>query len=352
METKTAKKSPPEAPPPPAAPWRPSPFFIAAVGAVTVLVVVPSMRAWSHRPVAGTGELAHRMENEGRVLVVGGSDLVRLASPGATLVPEQDAAALTPLLDGRDERAFTDALTDAGFGAVLVDGRGVREEIEDPARGPTVRERLVHYAGFETLACEYLADAAALYEPRTGLVIEAPLDEALAHVARAVLSGVRSPRVSSFPEPLRRIRNVEVMVMLEDRGHHGAERRAVGRGVGVDPLGPGHLGGHVGGAGVDGGELERERHVVLGAHQAGDGDRAGVEAGELGGGGGGGGGGFGGRGGAAQPGDYLVIVRVGGTVSKQVLRVERAAGMFSGNPFQLQGQDDDDHEEGGGGRRK
>lgn len=232
METKTAKKSPPEAPPPPAAPWRPSPFFIAAVGAVTVLVVVPSMRAWSHRPVAGTGELAHRMENEGRVLVVGGSDLVRLASPGATLVPEQDAAALTPLLDGRDERAFTDALTDAGFGAVLVDGRGVREEIEDPARGPTVRERLVHYAGFETLACEYLADAAALYEPRTGLVIEAPLDEALAHVARAVLSGVRSPRVSSFPEPLRRIRNVEVMVMLEDRGHPRLWRSARGSSIG------------------------------------------------------------------------------------------------------------------------
>ncbi|MBL0179220.1 MAG: hypothetical protein IPP98_08865 [Gemmatimonadetes bacterium] len=68
--------------------------------------------------------------------------------------------------------------------------------------------------------------------------------------------------------------------------------------------------------------------------------------------GGGGGGGFGGRGGAAQPGDYLVIVRVGGTISKQVLRVERTASMFSGNPFQLQGQDDDDHEEGGGGRRK
>jgi len=50
--------------------------------------------------------------------------------------------------------------------------------------------------------------------------------------------------------------------------------------------------------------------------------------------GGGGGGGFGGGGGGtAQPGDYLVIVRVGGTMSKQTLRVERKAGMAGGSPF-------------------
>ncbi|HQW52362.1 MAG TPA: hypothetical protein PL082_09935, partial [Tepidiformaceae bacterium] len=49
---------------------------------------------------------------------------------------------------------------------------------------------------------------------------------------------------------------------------------------------------------------------------------------------GGGGGGFGGGGGGtAQPGDYLVIVRVGGTMSKQTLRVERKAGMAGGSPF-------------------
>lgn len=209
--------------------YRPSAWFVAMVGAITLLVVVPGLRAWTHRPVAGVADLPHRMENEGRVLVIGESDLLRIAPDGATLVGEADAPALTPLLDGTDERAFTDALTDAGFGAVLVDGRGVADVAGD---GPSVRERLLHYAGFDTLACAYLAEAAALYEPRTGLVIDPPLDEALAHVARAVLGGARSPRVSSFPEPLRRIRNVEVMVMMEDRGHPRLWRSARGSSIG------------------------------------------------------------------------------------------------------------------------
>ncbi len=65
---------------------------------------------------------------------------------------------------------------------------------------------------------------------------------------------------------------------------------------------------------------------------------------------GGGGGGFGGGGGGtAQPGDYLVIVRVGTTVSKQLLRVERAPGMAGSNPsgFEAQGAP---KEASGGGR--
>jgi hypothetical protein len=203
-----------------------------------VLAVILSLVAgagwwlWSRREIAGVGDLAHRMENEGRILVVGGDELLRLHAEGATLVGEHDAPDLTPLLDGRDEDAFVHALASGGFGAIVVEGHLRDEESDDAARGPTIRQRLTHYAAFEQLACDYLAPTAALYEPRTGLVIEPALGDALAHVARSLLSGAHSPRVSSFPEPLRRIRNVEVMVMLEDRGHPRLWRSARGSSIG------------------------------------------------------------------------------------------------------------------------
>lgn len=196
---------------------------------VVGLLVVAGWRLWSQRPVAGVGDLAHRMANEGRILVVGDADLLRLRAEGSTLVPERELAQLSPLLDGTDERALTSALADAGIAALLVDGRLHAEAVGSP---PTLRERLVRYGAFEALACEYLSPTAALYEPRTDLVVDPPLDAALAHVARALLQGARSPRVSSFPEPLRRIRNVEVMVMLEDRGHPRLWRSARGSSIG------------------------------------------------------------------------------------------------------------------------
>ena len=188
--------------------------------------------SWNRRTIAGVGDLAHQMENEGRILVVGEPDLLRLHADGASLVAEADAPTLAPLMDGRDEQAFVDALTAGGFAAIVVDGRAREGESDDGGHGPTIRQRLTHYAGFETLACVYLAPTAALYEPRTGLVIEPALGDALAHVARGLLQGVRAPRVSSFPEPLRRIRNVEVMVMLEDRGHPRLWRSARGSSIG------------------------------------------------------------------------------------------------------------------------
>jgi hypothetical protein len=189
-------------------------------------------RAWARRPVAGTLDLEHQMENEGRVLVVGDDELLRLRAAGSTLASEAQYAALTPLLDGRDERALAAALAANGIAAVVADGRRAGDESDDGHLGPTIRQRLAHYAAFDTLACTYLSPTAALYEPRTDLVIDAPLDDALAHVARSVLAGAHSPRVSSFPEPLRRIRNVEVMVMLEDRGHPRLWRSARGSSIG------------------------------------------------------------------------------------------------------------------------
>jgi hypothetical protein len=205
-------------------------FVVLAV--VLSLVATGAWIFWSSRDVSGVGDLEHHMENEGRILVIGGEDLLRLHPEGATLAAERDFSELSAMIDGRDEERFVRALATEGFGAIVVDGRGRRDESDDAAQGPTIRQRLTHYAAFEQLACDYLTPTAALYEPRTGLVLEPALGEALAHVARSLLSGVHAPRVSSFPEPLRRIRNVEVMVMLEDRGHPRLWRSARGSSIG------------------------------------------------------------------------------------------------------------------------
>ena len=204
------------------------PLYVA-IGVVAI-GIAPAWHAWRHRPLSGLGDLAHQIENEGRVLVVGADDLLRVSSEGATLVSEHDYADLAAMLDGTDERAFTAMITSNGIAGLLVDGRNVVSAAGDAT--PTIRQRLSAYGAFDTLACTYVTPTAALYEPRTGLVIDPPLDESLAHVARAVLGGARSPRVSSFPEPLRRIRNVEVMVMIEDHGHPRLWRSARGSSIG------------------------------------------------------------------------------------------------------------------------
>jgi hypothetical protein len=211
------------------APKRRIPTWLVIVGLVLALGTGTGVLAWSRRPVSGVSDLAHRMENQGRVLVVGSAELLRLHAEGATLVAASSQPEISALLDGTDERAFTRALAAAGFGGVLVDGR--TPDASGEAGAESVRARLARYGAFDTLACDYLAPTAALYEPRIGLVIDPPLDEALAHVARAILAGARSPRVSSFPEPLRRIRNVEVMVMLEDHGHPRLWRSARGSSI-------------------------------------------------------------------------------------------------------------------------
>lgn len=164
--------------------------------------------------VEGTAEMERFLEDRGRVAVVGGDDLLRLGADGATLVRGAEIAGLEAALAGSDEDALSEVLSEAGVEALLVDGRGVASADIEPAA--PLRDRLRAYDSFEVLQAVYLTPSAALYVPRTGLVLRAPHDFALAYVARGILGGARPPRMQSFPEPLRRIRNVEVMVMLKD----------------------------------------------------------------------------------------------------------------------------------------
>lgn len=188
-------------------------FGVLGVLAVGALIAVVAYLLW--RPgVEGTGDLVRFLEDRGRVAVVGADDLARLRPEGTTMVRASEVPGLDAALDASDEAALARVLSESGIEGLVADGRGApQEEAEESA---PLRDRLRAYDSFEQLQAVYLAPSAAFYVPRTGLVLHAPHDFALAYVARAILGGARPPRVQSFPEPLRRIRNVEVMVMLKD----------------------------------------------------------------------------------------------------------------------------------------
>ena len=181
----------------------------------TILLVVVAAIAlgtllWAsqRRSPGALDEIADRARSHGRTLVLG--DELRLGLRSLELAP---AGTLAEQLDGTDEVALLDAMEHESIGAIVV-AHGASPEEESEER--PLRARLGSYDALERFACVYLTPEAALYVPRTELVLPPILSGALAHVARAIVANAAVPRVQSFPEPLRRIRNVEVMVLLSD----------------------------------------------------------------------------------------------------------------------------------------
>jgi hypothetical protein len=168
-------------------------------------------------------EIAERARPHGRVLVLG--DELRLGLTSLELAP---SGALSADLDGVDEAALVEAMEAQSLGAIVVAHGALPSDERD---GRTLRERLASYDALERFACLYLTPEAALYVPRTELVLPPILSGALAHVARSIVANAAVPRVQSFPEPLRRIRNVEVMVLLSDGDRPRLWRSARGSSV-------------------------------------------------------------------------------------------------------------------------
>ena len=196
-----------------------------AIGALVVLAGVVAAIAWGSSGVSGSGELARELRDRGTVAVVGDrDDLLALGSGGTEMVRASERAALSAALGGSDAAALVEAMEREQIGGLLVDGRSGGDASDDAS----VADRLHAFAHVPGLSGAYLTPTAALYLPAQIESIEPPLDQALATVARGILEGARPPRVSSFPEPLRRMRNVEVMVMLRDRGRARLWRSARG----------------------------------------------------------------------------------------------------------------------------
>lgn len=130
--------------------------------------------------------------------------------PGVRMQLARPGGAVARALAGTEPRALVEALREAGQAAVLVDAGAAASSL----REGSVAAQLAGFARVEGLRGLYLAPDVALYGVDPWQDLGPRLKLALSTVARGVLAGQRPPRLSSFPEPLRRVQHVEVMVML------------------------------------------------------------------------------------------------------------------------------------------
>jgi hypothetical protein len=171
----------------------------------------------------GAGGIREELAGRDKVLLLGDETLVRLAPRQSAIVRVFEAGpAIAAALDGDDPAALVDAIVGGGFDAILIDGR------EPPASTAALGDKLRAYAHVPGLRATLLTPAAAVYRLDEVEALEGSHAEAMGHVARSIIEGARPPRVSSFPEPLRRLRNVEVMVLLRERGQARLWRSARG----------------------------------------------------------------------------------------------------------------------------
>ena len=189
---------------------------------VLVLAFVAGAAFW----LAGRGDdLDRRLEEQllrrGDVLVVGVSPDELPALEGT----RWRTGELNAVLDAPDRGALAPALHEAGIDAVLV-AAGPR--VED--RDVPLRVALAAYQPMEGLRGVYLSPSHALYERAVSTDLGRSA-EALPRIARRILEGHVPPPIARFPEPLRRIRNVEVMVLLRDGGRARLWRSARGSSV-------------------------------------------------------------------------------------------------------------------------
>ncbi len=149
-------------------------------------------------------DLQRALAQRGRVAVL---DEARLNAPGTQLVPAASVPGLSVALEGTRGEAVAKALTAGGVHALWIDPRATH-------RDKSVASRIARFEHVEGLRGIYLSRRAALYAADPIDALSALDRAALAGVARGLLRGARTPRLSSFPEALRSVQSVEVMVLL------------------------------------------------------------------------------------------------------------------------------------------
>jgi hypothetical protein len=165
--------------------------------AVCLGACAPGERALLERALVGRG----------RVVVIGDVSALQLKPLGTQLIALQGLPALAQQASGNDSQAFASALTQAHIQGVLVD-------VQSASKLPALAGQLAHYARVPGLQGAYFNRDASLYVLDPLRVWNQDLRAGLAEVARRLIAGSAPPRLSSFPEPVRRLDPVEVMVLL------------------------------------------------------------------------------------------------------------------------------------------
>jgi hypothetical protein len=201
-----------------------------------VLLAVVSAAAGAYgalRRQSALGELPQALEGRGKVVRIGEGPLADLRAAGSTIVPVERAPAVAAALRGHDPEALLAAMRAEGVSALLVGAppSGAPPRAEALAPDAVVQARLEAYARTSPLRAVHLAPAGALYEPEPTADLEVAHREALARIARAIVGGAPPPPITAFPEPLRRVESVEVMVLLRDAGTPRLWRSARGSSI-------------------------------------------------------------------------------------------------------------------------
>lgn len=153
-------------------------------------------------------EVGRALSRRGKLLVVGEAGwLPRLTGTSyraASQLPKLDALVL-----GDDAAAFASALKAQALDGVLLDPA----DHASFANG-SVAATLLSAGSVRGLVGTYLSEELVLYGNDRLSDMPKSYSRVLATVARRMLAGERAPRVQSFPELLRRVQHVEVMVLL------------------------------------------------------------------------------------------------------------------------------------------
>jgi hypothetical protein len=142
----------------------------------------------------------------GRVALVGDGHGWELHPSGTVLLPLSSIPTLADALRGTDIAAVVQAMTSANVQGVLVDVRQPQSEGVAQQLAQMARVNGLHGVFFNRSAAFYVLDPLRSLSPA--------LREGLAVVARRLVGGAMPPRIGSFPEPVRRLDPVEVMVLL------------------------------------------------------------------------------------------------------------------------------------------
>lgn len=196
----------------------------ALLAALVAAVVAGAL--WLRESSAQSGGLGSALRDRGRVAVLPGSRWLAREVEGTEMVLASEAvtAALAQAAPSGDAPALAEALDAMGAWGLLVDTR-------PPAPATDVLGRLATYQRTAPLRAVYLTPSEALYTRDLESADAVPDGELLARVARGILEGRSAPPMALFPEPLRRMRSVEVMVLLRAQGTPRLWRSARGSSI-------------------------------------------------------------------------------------------------------------------------
>lgn len=186
-----------------------------------------------HRPSLGEAVAPH-LGRGSRVLRVGGLPLSLDHRDDVEVLARPASEALRSALEGEGGPAVSEAMLAESVTHLLVSAtashRGTTSSGRPalPEESGSVIDQLQARQSVSGLRTTHLWREASLVVPNGSAMVPPSLGTLLAEVARRVLAGEPAPRSEFFPEPLRRRRSSEVMVMLRERGNARLWRSARG----------------------------------------------------------------------------------------------------------------------------